>query len=156
MLHSHQPLLLVMMTPSTSTCRSPAGLLFPAVARALLATLPAALLAAVLLSGCDGFLTPETPPPVKVTGLVVARTTEAPVQEAEVSVEGGATVLTDPDGTYMVGGLRPGIVYRIIVRKAGYETVAKRFETPDRDQNKPRITVDFSLPPATGTSSAAP
>lgn len=102
---------------------------------------------AFFLTGCDGFMTPETPPPVKVTGLVVDRTTETPVQEAEVSVEGGSTVLTGPDGTYMVGGLRPGIVYRIVVRKDGYETVAKRFETPDRDQNKPRMTVDFSLPP---------
>lgn len=100
----------------------------------------------VFLVGCDGFMTPETPPPVKVTGLVVDRTTEAPVQEAEVSVEGGSTVLTGPDGTYTVGGLRPGIVYRIVVRKDGYEAVAKRFETPDRDQNKPRMTVDFSLP----------
>jgi len=108
----------------------------------------AAAVAAVFLAGCDGFMTPETPPPVKVTGLVADRTTEAPVQGAEVSVEGGATVLTGPDGTYMVGGLRSGIVYRIVVRKDGYETVAKRFETPDRDQNKPRITVDFSLPPS--------
>jgi hypothetical protein len=112
--------------------------------------------AATLLPGCSGFLTPETPPPVKVTGLVVDRTTDAPVSGAEVSVEGGATVLTGPDGAYTVGGLRPGIVYRIISQKDEYEAVAKRFETPDRDQNKPRITVDFSLPPATDTSSAAP
>lgn len=110
----------------------------------------------VFLVGCDGFMTPETPPPVKVTGLVVDRTTDTPVSGAEVSVEGGATVLTGPDGAYTVGGLRPGIVYRIISQKDGYEAVAKRFETPDRDQNKPRITVDFSLPPATDTSSAAP
>jgi hypothetical protein len=106
----------------------------------------AAAVVSTFAAGCDGFMTPDTPPPVKVTGLVVDRSTEAPVQGTEVSVEGGATVLTGPDGTYMVGGLRPGIVYRIVVRKDGYETVAKRFETPDRDQNKPRMTVDFSLP----------
>lgn len=116
----------------------------------------AVVVVVIAVPGCSGFMTPETPPPVKVTGLVVDRHTEAPVQGAEVSVEGGATVLTGPDGTYMVGGLRPGIVYRIIVRKDGYETVAKRFETPDRDQNKPRITVDFSLPPTQDSTSAAP
>jgi hypothetical protein len=144
-----------MTSPGSITPPSPAGRSAFAECLRLPAGCLLAAAVAILLVGCDGFLTPETPPPVKVTGLVVDQATEAPLQGAEVSVEGGSTVLTGPDGTYMVGGLRPGIVYRIVVQKDGYETVAKRFETPGRDQSKPRITVDFSLPPSQGTSQGA-
>lgn len=97
-----------------------------------------------LVGGCD--LSPSTPAPVSAEGIVVGAEDGEPIAGAQVSVQGGGSTLTNPDGTYKITGLDRGVQVRLIARKEGYDTTQIRVETPRRDE-KSTVNIDFTLAP---------
>lgn len=97
-----------------------------------------------LVGGCD--LSPSTPPPVSVEGIVVGAENDEPIAGAQVSVQGGGSTLTNPDGTYKITGLDRGTQVRLVAQKESYQTEQVRAETPRREEAA-TLNIDFTLVP---------
>ena len=98
----------------------------------------------LLVGGCD--LSPSTPAPVSVEGIVVGAEDDEPIAGAQVSVQGGSSTLTNPDGTYKITGLDRGTQVRLVAQKEGYQTEQVRAGTPRREEEA-TLNLDFTLVP---------